>query len=186
MTTTLRAVPFRRKREGKTNYKKRLRLLLGKKPRLVVRPALQNIIAQIVGHGTVGDTILVGIHSSALEKYGWTVHKGNLPAAYLTGYLLGRRAAKKGFTEAVLDTGLHLPIKGSKIYACLKGVVDGGVKIPIGKGIMPSEERMSGKHIAAYAGSNKERFTDYQKKGVDPVTIESLFKKVKTAIEAAQ
>ena len=42
------SLPFRRKRKGKTNYKKRLKLLLSNKPRLVIRPFIKNIIAQIV------------------------------------------------------------------------------------------------------------------------------------------
>ena len=40
-------IKFRRKREGKTDYRKRLKLLLGGKPRLVVRKSLKNITAQI-------------------------------------------------------------------------------------------------------------------------------------------
>jgi large subunit ribosomal protein L18 len=34
-------MPFRRRREGKTNYTKRLKLLLSRKPRLVVRKSLK-------------------------------------------------------------------------------------------------------------------------------------------------
>ena len=41
-------VPFRRKREGKTNYKKRLGLLKSKSLRLVVRKSNKHILVQLV------------------------------------------------------------------------------------------------------------------------------------------
>ena len=52
-------VPFRRRREGKTDYRKRLKLLLSRKPRLVVRKSLNNIIAQIVEYDEKGDRVVV-------------------------------------------------------------------------------------------------------------------------------
>ena len=97
-----KVVALRRQREGKTNYKKRLRLLVAEKPRLVIRPTLKNIIIQLVQFEPKGDKILVGFHSSKLEKYGWKAGKGNLPAAYLSGHLIGLRALKAGIKEAIL------------------------------------------------------------------------------------
>ena len=44
----MKHIEFRRKREGKTDYKRRLRLLLSNKPRLVIRVSLKNIIIQIL------------------------------------------------------------------------------------------------------------------------------------------
>lgn len=183
MRTRLRVVPFRRKREGKTNYRKRLRMLVTQKPRLVVRPALKNITAQLVVYGPQGDRVVVGTNSCALDKYGWSVHKGNLPAAYLTGYLLGKLAMKNDIHEAILDTGLQTPIKGSRIYACVKGIVDAGVAVPVAREVLPSDERASGAHISLYSQKNKEQFHDYTKKGVDPIKIVLLFSRVKAAIE---
>ena len=49
--------------------------------------------------------------------------------------------------EAVLDIGLNVSTKGSRIYAALKGVVDSGINIPHSPEIFPSEDRLAGKHI---------------------------------------
>ena len=80
---------------------------------------------------------------------GWSGSTGNLPAAYLTGYLAGKRAAKKGVNEAVLDIGLQKPVKGAACFATLKGLLDAGLEIPYGEEILPSEDRLKGKHIKA-------------------------------------
>ena len=64
-------MPFRRRREGKTNYKKRLKLLLSKKPRLVVRKSLKYIRAQIVEFDKKGDKTLASAFSRELKKLGW-------------------------------------------------------------------------------------------------------------------
>lgn len=183
MNQTLKTVPLRRKREGKTDYRKRVRLLSSEMPRLIVRPTLRSIIIQIAAHGVQGDNIQLGATAYSLEKYGWIIHKGNIPAAYLTGYLLGRIAKKKGITEVVLDSGLLTPVKGGRIYACVSGLIDAGIKIPASKEVLPSAERIKGEHIAAYAKAHKEIFSDYQKKGIEPATIAQLFEKVKKAIE---
>ncbi len=142
-----KTIPVRRKREGKTDFKKRLHLLLAKKPRLVIRTTNQSIIAQIIDFKPKGDIVLAGVSSTALKKKGWTYSFKNLPAAYLTGYLIGKKAIEKDIQEAILDSGFKSPIKGNKIYACLKGAIDAGLKIPHSPEIFPSEERISGQHI---------------------------------------
>ena len=53
-----RSVPFRRKREGRTDYKKRLAMLKSGKARLVVRKTLKNIYAQIIKYDAKGDIII--------------------------------------------------------------------------------------------------------------------------------
>jgi len=45
--------------------------------------------------------------------------------------------------------------KGSRIFACLKGVVDAGISIPFSEDILPSKERISGQHIAQYRKLNE-------------------------------
>jgi len=120
-------VQKRRKRTGKTNYKKRLKLLLSHKLRLVVRPALKNITVQIVEYHPKGDKVVASANARELEKLGWKFNKGNLPAAYLTGLLAGTRAKEKGIKEAILDVGLNSSTKGSRIFACLKGTIDAGL-----------------------------------------------------------
>jgi len=143
----LKRVPMRRRREGKTNYPKRFNLLKSRMHRCVVRPSLQNMNVQISLYSPQGDNVVVGSSSLALGHFGWTVHKGNTPAAYLTGYLTGKKAKKKGITEAVLDSGLRTPTKGGRIYACVKGLVDAGIRVPVSEEVLPSMERIEGKHI---------------------------------------
>jgi len=144
------SLPYRRKRAGKTNYKKRLKLLLSNKPRLVVRPSIKNIIVQIVEYNPKGDQTIAAAHSRELKKFDWKLNTGNVPSAYLTGLLLGKKAIEKDIKSAILDIGLHTPTKGSRIFACIKGVVDAGVAVPVSKEIMPDKERISGKHIKKF------------------------------------
>jgi large subunit ribosomal protein L18 len=44
--------------------------------------------------------------------------------------------------------GLNISTKGSRIYAALKGVLDSGIKVPHSEDILPSEDRIKGKHIS--------------------------------------
>ncbi len=141
-------VKMRRRREGKTDYRKRLALLKSGKPRAVVRKTLKYIIVQIVDYHEDGDRVLMGVTSKKLKKYGWEGSFKNTPAAYLTGYLAGKMALKKGIKEAVLDIGLQRPVKGSKVFAVLKGMLDAGIEIPHSDNIFPSEERIRGSHIS--------------------------------------
>ena len=142
-------VAFRRRREGRTDYRQRARLLRAKIPRAVVRTSLRNTSVQLIEYDPKGDNIVVSAHSRELADLGWKASTGNLPAAYLTGYLAGKRAVKKGVDEAVLDIGLKEPVKGAACFAVLKGLLDAGVEIPHGEQILPSADRLKGKHINA-------------------------------------
>lgn len=142
-----KTLPYQRKRKGKTNYKKRLCLLTAQKPRLVIRFTNRQIIAQLVNFRASGDLVLVGLASSCLKKYQWSSSFKNLPAAYLTGYLLGRKALQKNIKEAVLDLGFKPPFRGNKAYALLKGALDAGMSLPHSPEVFPSKERLAGKHI---------------------------------------
>ncbi|MCD6402880.1 MAG: 50S ribosomal protein L18 [Candidatus Aenigmarchaeota archaeon] len=143
-------VPHRRRREGKTDYRKRLKLLKSGKPRLVVRKSLRHIRAQIIEYNPSGDRTLVSASSEELKKFGWNLPTGNTPAAYLVGLLIGKRALEKNIKEAVLDVGLQNPVKGGRIFALLKGALDAGLNVPHGEGIFPSENRIRGEHISSY------------------------------------
>jgi len=149
-TGTTFSVKYRRKREQKTNYKKRLNLLKSHSIRLVVRPTNKNILAQLVEYEADGDKILSHAKSTELAKLGWKYSKSNTPSAYLVGLLCGIRAKEKGVEAAILDSGLHPHIKGSKIYACVKGLLDAGIAIPIDEEVIPGEDRITGKTIASY------------------------------------
>jgi large subunit ribosomal protein L18 len=140
-------VPFRRRREGRTDYRQRQRLLRARIPRAVVRLSLKNATVQFINFEPTGDKIVASANSKELNKLGWTAATGNLPAAYLTGYLAGKRAVKSGVTEAVLDIGQKVPTKGASCFAALKGMHDAGIAIPHGAEILPSEDRIKGRHI---------------------------------------
>ncbi|MGQ9507248.1 MAG: 50S ribosomal protein L18 [Candidatus Bathycorpusculaceae bacterium] len=186
-------VPFRRRREGKTNYKSRKALVLSGKPRLVTRITLKNVIAQIITAKPHGDEVLVSAHSKELTKtYGWKASRKNISAAYLTGLLCGLKAKAKGIKEAILDIGLHSPSKGARVFAVLKGVLDAGVNVPYGEEKLPDEKRIKGEHIAKYAESltsNPEqyqiKFSQYLKQKIPPENISEHFAKVKAEIVAA-
>lgn len=141
-------LPFRRRREGKTDYRKRLALLKSGKPRVVVRKSNKNIRVQFAVYEREGDIIKAAATGSDLRKYEWDYSLSSIPAAYLTGLLAGKRALKNGITEGVLDIGLYTPVRGARIFAALKGVVDAGVEVPHSEEILPSEDRLYGKHIS--------------------------------------
>ncbi len=189
MSSTKDTIGFRRKRQGKTNYKRRINLLKSKKLRIVIRKSLKNVVAQIVEYHPDGDRVLVSADSKELKKSGWKISTGNLPASYLTGLLLAKKALNKGLKEGIVDLGLQRSTKGSRIFAVIKGLLDGGFNLPSSEEIFPSEERMSGKHIEDLAKScveNKEKyekqFSHYLKVQVKPEEICKLFNKTKEQI----
>ena len=167
---------YRRRREGKTDYRKRLKLLLSKKPRLVIRKTNKYIIAQIISYHPDGDRVVVQAHSNELSSFGWKLSKKNLPAAYLVGLLIAKKAKGK-VSEVVVDIGLYPPIHGSRVFAVVKGALDGGLNINVSEEALPSMERIKGEHIAKYASEHPERFKNEAKQ------ITSMFEQVKQNIE---
>ncbi|MCS7124668.1 MAG: 50S ribosomal protein L18 [Candidatus Bathyarchaeota archaeon] len=186
-------VPYRRRREGKTNYRKRKALIVSGKPRLVVRGSLKNIVVQMIASKPAGDTVLASAHSrELLKKYGWKAPRGNIPTAYLTGLLCGLKAKAKGVTEAVLDIGLHSPTKGAKVFAALKGVLDAGLAVPCSEEKLPDENRIRGLHIVQYAktlSAEGEKymaaFSKYLENKIPPEQLPEHFAEVKKAVVAA-
>jgi large subunit ribosomal protein L18 len=147
-------VPFRRRREGKTNYHVRYKLILSKKPRVVVRKSNASTTLQLVVAEQMGDKTLLTVKSQELKSFGFTSSLGNLPAAYLTGLLFGKKMLALGIDEGVADIGLHASTRGNRIYAAIKGVVDAGVDVPHGAEIFPDEERIRGEHIKKFTGTD--------------------------------
>ena len=168
---------YKRKLKRRTNYRKRISLLKSGKLRLVIRKSLKNIWAQIIQFNPDGDRVLLSAHSKELEKYGWKVSKRNIPSAYLTGLLLGIKAKQKDIKEIIPDVGLYRSIRGSVIYALLKGAIDAGLNISHSKEIFPTEERIKGKHIVDYYNKNKEKFTKH-----NPENLQKEFEGVKSKI----
>jgi large subunit ribosomal protein L18 len=147
-------VAFRRRREGKTNYHVRYKLILSKKPRVVVRKSNANTLLQLVVAEQKGDKTLLTVNSRELQSYGYTYSKSNIPAAYLTGLLFGKKMLALGIDEAIADIGLHASTKGNRIYSAIKGIADAGVNVPHGEEILPDEKRIRGEHIKKYTGAD--------------------------------
>ncbi len=186
-------VPYRRRREGKTNYQKRKALIQSKQPRLTIRTTQKHTTAQIIQAKTTGDQILASAHTQQLTKnYAWQAPCANLPAAYLTGLLCGHKATTKGIKKAILDTGLQTPTKGAKIFAALKGTLDAGLTIPHKEEVLPDQKRIQGQHIAEHAKqlstdpeTYQKRFAEYLSKGLKPEQLPQHFTTVKKKITSS-
>lgn len=185
-------LPFRRRREGRTHYGKRERLVTSGIARLVVRPSNKHFTAQVIQAKPDGDLVLASAHSSELKEFGWKAPCGNLPAAYLTGLLLGRRAKAKGVSEAILDIGLYARGPGSRIFAAAKGALDAGLTIPHDDTALPKSERVQGKHVVNYsrvlapeAEAYKKRFSAYLKHKLKPEDLPDHFAQVEAKINAS-
>jgi large subunit ribosomal protein L18 len=179
---------YRRRREGKTNYQKRLKLLLSRKPRLVVRKSSRHIRVELVDYSQKGDKVIASAFSKELEKLGWKAGTSSIPASYLTGLMCGTRAKGK-CKEAIFDMGLEVNTLGSKLYAALKGTIDSGIKISADEKMFPSEDRLNGTHIANYAkalkkseAKYKKQFSAYMKKKSDPEKLPEQFETMKKKI----
>jgi large subunit ribosomal protein L18 len=178
---------LKRIRTDKTNYHKRAAILIGRHSFVTVKVSDQNVATQVIKPTPTGDVVIVSAHSRELVKQGWKGALNNLPACYLTGMLIGKKALEKGVKNAVLYIGKdHFT---SRVAACLKGIVDSGVNMPVSEESLPDEERISGQHIAEYAGTLKEnqeeynsRFSALLKNGLDPENYPSHFEEVRTKI----
>lgn len=94
--------PFRRRREGKTDYYARKRLVTQHKAkynspkyRLVVRFTNKDIIAQIISSQITGDIVLTAAYAHELPNYGIQHGLTNWSAGYAVGLLIARRALQK-------------------------------------------------------------------------------------------
>jgi large subunit ribosomal protein L5e len=200
-------VKFRRRRQGKTDYYQRKRLVVQRKNkyntpkwRFVVRRTNARIICQVVSSTIAGDRVKVSADSYELKRFGLEAGLTNFAAAYATGLLTARRlltvldednkkrnittsmastfnlvpettgeyvniaelAEKKGvetrpFT-AFLDLGLARATVGNRVFAAMKGAVDGGLHIPHSDKIFP---KAGGKEVASKgkkdAGKKEEK-----------------------------
>lgn len=154
----------RRRREGTTDYRSRKRIITSQKPLLVVRFSNKNVSSQFMKPTPRGDSILSSAHSKELKKLGWRGSPKSTPACYLLGMLAGKKAKGSGIDEAVLYTGLIPFVKGGRVAAFVKGVVEAGVQVPVGEEVFPSEERLTGAVTAGYAASlAKAGKSDYER-----------------------
>lgn len=178
---------FRRIRERKTNYRKREKLLIGKKDFVTVNVSDQNVSAQLIRPDLLGDKVMASVHSNELLSYGWKGSRKNIPSCYLVGLLLGKKCIQKKITRAILYIGKrHFT---TKIAACLKGMSEAGLEMPFSEEILPTEERIQGNHIAEYAKKikfnddlYKSRFSSNLGSGLEPEKYPNHFSEVKDRI----
>ncbi len=151
-------VYFRRRREGKTNFAKRLALIKSGMTRMVVRRSNSDIVVQFVDFDPKGDKTLLTVNGAHLVKHHKWPSKRNVWTAYLAGLLAGKMAQKKGVKEFVLDMGMYTASKGSVIFAALKGAADSGLKTSFDNVKVP-EDKLSNvpeKYKAAFDGAKKK------------------------------
>ncbi|KAK9838155.1 hypothetical protein WJX81_004978 [Elliptochloris bilobata] len=202
------------------------------KYRLVVRFSRKAIVCQIVYATVAGDVTVAAAYSQELSRYGLSVGLTNYAAAYATGLLLARRVLTKfgldktyvGLEEptgedynveaaeegprpfcALLDTGLKRTSTGSKVFAALKGALDGGLDIPHSDkrfvGYSAEDKSLDaevlrkyiyGGHVSEYMENLQDEapekyqthFKAWIDAGLDPDGIEDLYKEVHEAIRA--
>lgn len=142
----------KRRREGKTDYRARLNLLKSGLPRIVVRKTNRYILVQYIKSKEARDFVIATVNSKELLKYGWPRERAgslkSIPAAYLTGLLLGKKIKNKE-GKFILDMGLTRNVKKSRIYAVLKGLIDSGIEVKYAKekDIFPNNKRLEGEHL---------------------------------------
>merc|ERR1711902_356483 len=202
------------------------------KYRMIVRSSNTDICCQIAYARLEGDIVICAAYSHELPRYGVKVGLTNYAAAYCTGLLLARRVLTKfsldtvyegntsvdgsmfcvedqdgspGAFRACLDVGLARTSTGAKVFAALKGAVDGGLDIPHSEKRFPGYDSESkelnadvhrahifGQHVADYMRSlseedeeaYKRQFGRYIKLGVSADGIEEMYKKCHAAIRA--
>lgn len=232
-------VKFRRRREGRTDYFARKRLVIQDKNkyntpkyRMIVRSSNTDVCCQIAYARLEGDVVICAAYSHELPRYGVKVGLTNYAATYCTGLLLARRVLQKfkldtvyegnsnidgtmfyvedqddgpGAFRACLDVGLARTSTGAKVFAALKGAVDGGLDIPHSEKRFPGYDSESkelnadvhrqhifGLHVAEYMKSLQEEdeeqfkkhFSRFIKNGVTADSMEGMYKNAHAAIRA--
>ncbi len=185
-------VPFRRRREGKTNYHRRLKIIKSGKLRLVIDCSKKHCTVQVVKTQIEGDKILVHANSQHLVKrFEWNFNTGNIPAAYLTGYYCGLLAKNEEIEEAILDVGLL--VHNDRVKSAFKGFLESGIYVEHNEKWFSNalEQRIRGEHIQDYANllyeedsdKYKKQFSGVLKKQADPKEFVEIFNKTKEKIE---
>ena len=103
-------VKFKRRREGKTDYYARRRLVVQAKNkyntpkhRIVVRITNRDVIAQVAYARIEGDVIVAAAYAHELPRFGIKVGLTNYASCYCTGLLLARRILKKFNLDTVYE-----------------------------------------------------------------------------------
>lgn len=182
----------------------------------------RDVICQVVAAQIVGDQVICSAYSHELPKYGIKCGLTNFSASYATGLLLARRLLSQyGLAEvyvgkeeadgelfeveeeenrrpfkAILDVGLIRTTTGNKVFAAMKGAVDGGMNIPHNEKRFPAyseedgfnaevlKDRILGAHVAEYMTLLKDenpekyekQFALFVKNGITPDKVEEMYK----------
>lgn len=167
-------------------------MIMGRIPFVAFRSGGKNMIVQFASAQIGGDKVIASAHSRELAKYGWKGSRKNTPAAYLTGLLAGLRAARKGCKKSLMYSGIRPYVHGSRIAAATKGVIDGGVEVPLQEEKVLDENRIRGLHIVEYArllsqeGKEvpRKKFSGLVASGLNPEDYPKHFEEVKIRIES--
>jgi len=200
------------------------------KYRLVVRFTQKDVICQIIHATIAGDIVGTVAYAHELPRYGVKAGLTNYSAAYCTGLLLARRHLKSlkidtvyagakevngevcnvepiegqpGPFRCVLDVGLKRTTTGAKVFAAMKGAVDGGLDIPHSEtrfygydreakkyDAAAHRDRIMGKHVAEYMRAlhtddeeaYKRQFSHFIKSGITADGMEAMYKNAHAAI----
>jgi len=131
--------------------------LMGKRDFITVNISNQNTQVQILTPGMTGDKVVSSAHSRYLIEKGWKGSRKSVPAAYLTGYLAGKKALGKGAKGAILYTGTKRYTQ--RMAAALKGVVDAGLEVPANEETFPPQDRLNGEHLTVKNDVSKMKST---------------------------
>jgi len=118
---------------------------MGKRDFITVNITNENTQVQILTPGMTGDTVVASAHSRYLLEKGWKGSRKSVPAAYLTGYLAGKKAIGKGAKGAIMYTGTRRFTQ--RMAAALKGIIDAGLEVPADPETFPADERINGEHL---------------------------------------
>lgn len=200
------------------------------KYRLVVRFTNRDIIAQVVAATVTGDNVLTSAYAHELPRYGVKAGLTNYAAAYCVGLLCARRMLQKlGLDEkykgveevtgemfeieedddrrpfrALLDVGIVNTTTGHKVFAVMKGAVDGGLDVPHNEKRFPAytkdegfdaevlKSHIFGEHVQEYMNyleeededRYKQQFGHYIKEGIKGDDLPEMYEKAHEAIRA--
>lgn len=144
-------VSKRRRKEAKTDYAKRIKLLKSNSPRIVFRKTNRYLIAQYVISKEAKDIIKLGTNSKELLKFGWPKESAgslkSVSAAYLLGLLISKKIKEKELDVPIVDFGMIQMLHKTKTYSFLKGLKEGGLNINCEDKFCPEENRLKGEHL---------------------------------------
>ena len=174
----------RRKRECRTDYKARRILLESGIPRIVVRRTNRYFVLQAVESVEAQDKVIATVTSKALLKHNWDEKKGGSLKSVSAGYLIGVLFAKKlGKGKFIMDLGMARTKKGGRVFAVVKGLVDGGLDVAVDEKVFPSEERLLGEHTKIADVVLKCREAIFGKGSAVPEKLDSSNRKSSTKSE---